>query len=268
VSQLTLPQRQQIESLLGQKFSRAAIARKLGVHASTIKREVERNSEGKIYTAAKAHQLSQSRKEQAGRHNQKKRLCRFLDLHSQLRRNARFCISLEERTQESDAVYNPQSERFREKRRRYYNFLKERQRPKRKGRASFRNFRYHRWKKWYDRKVRERNHLREGLRRTARSAWQMSIYRYRQPFRKKPLIGLRLLRYINKLVRQEESPQPLNQIARQEDYRYPCPVVKFYASALRNLLMTLDWKRKKCWGLRFYFTSPPDSPSGRSMPST
>ena len=63
---LTLSQRQTLERLNRQGFSRSAMAREIGVHRSTVKRELDRNGTNQEYRADRAHQLCISRKAMAG----------------------------------------------------------------------------------------------------------------------------------------------------------------------------------------------------------
>lgn len=59
---LSLHQRQAIETLTSEGLSMAAIARETGVHRSTIKREIDRNSDRGQYRASVAQVLSKNRK--------------------------------------------------------------------------------------------------------------------------------------------------------------------------------------------------------------
>lgn len=66
--QLTLKKRYEINAYIQAGFSKTYIAYKLGVHKSTITREVSRNSARKGYFAKEAHVQSLERKRQAKKH--------------------------------------------------------------------------------------------------------------------------------------------------------------------------------------------------------
>jgi hypothetical protein len=65
-SQLTFSQRQKIQQLHRKGSSQAAIAREIGVHRSTVKRELDRNSKEGNYLAEDAHAVTLYRKRMAG----------------------------------------------------------------------------------------------------------------------------------------------------------------------------------------------------------
>jgi lambda repressor-like predicted transcriptional regulator len=65
-SQLTLNQRQKIQELHRKGSSQAAIARQIGVHRSTVKRELDRNSKEGEYQAVEAQAVTLYRKRMAG----------------------------------------------------------------------------------------------------------------------------------------------------------------------------------------------------------
>jgi hypothetical protein len=65
-SQLTLSQRLQIQQLHLKGSSQAAIAREIGVHRSTVKRELDRNSKEGEYQALEAQAVTLYRKRMAG----------------------------------------------------------------------------------------------------------------------------------------------------------------------------------------------------------
>lgn len=64
--QLTLAQRLIIENMLARGAGQSAIARALGVHRSTVKRELERNSQNGNYSAEDAHAVTLYRKKMSG----------------------------------------------------------------------------------------------------------------------------------------------------------------------------------------------------------
>jgi len=64
--QLTQGQRYQIEAGLSAAESQASIAKRVGVHPSTISREVRRNSTQNIYKAVSAAHESDARRAGAG----------------------------------------------------------------------------------------------------------------------------------------------------------------------------------------------------------
>ena len=66
--QLTLERRYEIKAYIQAGFSKATIAYKLGVHKSTITREISRNSTRNGYFAKAAHIQSLTRKKQASKH--------------------------------------------------------------------------------------------------------------------------------------------------------------------------------------------------------
>ena len=63
--QLTDPQRYQIEAYLKAKYTNTQIAGELGVHKSTISRELKRNSKKRSYNASYAAILSKERKKES-----------------------------------------------------------------------------------------------------------------------------------------------------------------------------------------------------------
>jgi hypothetical protein len=64
--QLLYPERKLIEFMLSCNRSQASIARELGVHRSTIKKEIDRNSIGGEYKAALAQRQAEKRREKRG----------------------------------------------------------------------------------------------------------------------------------------------------------------------------------------------------------
>jgi len=80
--QLTDIQRYKIEVYLQQKFSITKIASKLGVHKSTISREIKRNGKKRSYNAEFAQMLSQERKKEAYKHKKFDiNMKRYIDKH-------------------------------------------------------------------------------------------------------------------------------------------------------------------------------------------
>jgi len=67
--QLTDSQRYQIESYLKANYSITQIAKELGVHKSTISREVNRNGKKRSYNARYAQQVSVERRKEAYKHS-------------------------------------------------------------------------------------------------------------------------------------------------------------------------------------------------------
>lgn len=67
--QLTDSQRYQIESYLKANYSITRIAKELGVHKSTISREIRRNSKKRVYNAGHANTVSNERKRESYKHS-------------------------------------------------------------------------------------------------------------------------------------------------------------------------------------------------------
>lgn len=68
-TQLIDSQRYQIEAYLKAKYSITQIAKELGVHKSTISRELKRNSKKRSYSANYAQTISNERKKEAYKHS-------------------------------------------------------------------------------------------------------------------------------------------------------------------------------------------------------
>ena len=68
-SQLTGSQRYQIESYLKADYTITEIAKALGVHKSTISREIKRNSKKRVYNGFYAQSVSCERKKEAYKHS-------------------------------------------------------------------------------------------------------------------------------------------------------------------------------------------------------
>ncbi len=67
--QLTDSQRYQIEAYLKANFTLTLIAEELGVHKSTISREIKRNSKKRVYNAGFAQLISTERKKESYKHS-------------------------------------------------------------------------------------------------------------------------------------------------------------------------------------------------------
>ena len=67
--QLTDPQRYQIEAYIQANFTITRIAKELGVHKSTISREIKRNSKKRVYKAGFAQLISVERKKESYKHS-------------------------------------------------------------------------------------------------------------------------------------------------------------------------------------------------------
>jgi DNA-binding Lrp family transcriptional regulator len=193
--QLTLPQRQLLQELQAQQLSQAAIARRLGVHRSTVKRELERNTVNGKYSAVGAQEKYTERRQKAGRLNQKKRFVRFYPLEQRIVIRAKKLISLEERTADS-APSKKRSYRRKEwgRRRLFRNCFQPGR--KRTGRRQFRRQSYWSWKRWYDNRWRDRCYYVEELGRNRSWMWK---YLYRRPetpwyLKGRGRLGLRVLR--------------------------------------------------------------------------
>jgi DNA-binding Lrp family transcriptional regulator len=181
--QLTLTQRQHLEELQAQQLSQAAIARRLGVHRSTVKREVERNTVNGKYSAAGAQQKYEGRRQQAGRLNQQKRAVYYYFLEEKVLIAAWKKIAMSKRTPDSPpAKKHPYYKEW--ERRLRYNRTWKRDERKRTARRQYRRWRYEEWKLWYDRRKRDRCYRVEELRR-ARPYWWP--FRSRRPWRKSSL---------------------------------------------------------------------------------
>ena len=68
-TQLIDSQRYQIEAYLKAKYSITQIAFELGVHKSTISRELKRNSKKRSYNASYAQTISYERRKEAYKHS-------------------------------------------------------------------------------------------------------------------------------------------------------------------------------------------------------
>jgi IS30 family transposase len=263
MSQLSLQQRQTLEALYRQKASKAAMARKLGVHASTIKRELERNMQDGGYEAVSAHEKAKTRKQKAGAENRKKREFSYLSLKSLIQWEINFCVTLKGRDSDAPVIGHPY-QKLREKRCREYSCYHEARRPKRI-RKKFRRQHYRKWKKWYDRCVRYRDHIQENLDRTPRSAYE--LFMVRNPLKpKKRMLSCRrrnrMFRRILKRRRKEMEKQlPLNRLASHKDYRYPSPFPRFYSAAIIELFLRLQEKSESFYKQELRFHAVP-IPSG------
>jgi IS30 family transposase len=67
-TQLTQERRYQIYAFLKAGFSQPAIAKEIGVHKSTVSREIRRNQGKKSYRPKQAHHLAANRRKQARKH--------------------------------------------------------------------------------------------------------------------------------------------------------------------------------------------------------
>ena len=67
-NQLTQEQRYHIYALYKAGNSKSSIAKDIGVHKSTISREIKRNCGSKGYRPKQAHALTQKRRQQAKKH--------------------------------------------------------------------------------------------------------------------------------------------------------------------------------------------------------
>lgn len=169
---LSLSQRRLIEEMSSRKAKRAAIARRLGVHPATVKRELERNAINGIYQAESAHQRSQRRKKQAGKRNQTRREYYVYDIQTLIFKAIRFRRSLSNKKKgERKFPYR----KYNYPRIRFWRFVTD-NRKDRGWRKIFRNWRYKDYKKWYNRKRRIRDYIWESFMRTPRCWWIISLY--------------------------------------------------------------------------------------------
>jgi hypothetical protein len=183
---LSLAQRKKLQRLLHKQHTQAAIARRLGVHRSTVKRELERNSvEGK-YRAVQAQELATQRKKQAGIENQQKRLFQFYDVATVIDTRIKKRLTL--RHQDTKKSSGPQKDRLRydfsqlrfsEKTFKEYRFNRKRKQRRRK------KLDYLKWKRWYNKRFRERDLWLENFKRDKRPAREMWKY-YKPHKRRKP----------------------------------------------------------------------------------
>ena len=67
-TQLTREQRYQIYAFLKAGFSQSSIAKEIGVHKSTVSREIRRNKGGNGYRPKQAQRLASTRRKQAGKY--------------------------------------------------------------------------------------------------------------------------------------------------------------------------------------------------------
>jgi IS30 family transposase len=258
--QLSLSQRQLLEELHKQQLSKAAIASRLGVHASTIKRELERNMQDGRYEAVSAHEKAKTRKQKAGAENRKKREFIYLSLNKLLQWQTNFCVTLKGRDPDAPVIGYPYQKR-REKRFRLYSHYHEVRRPKRIRKRRFRRWRYRSWKKWYDRSIRKRDHILENIRRTPRSAQDFFMLRNPLKSKKRRLSNRDRIRQVNRILerrqKQKEKQLPLNRLASRSNYRYPSPILRFFSAAIGELILRLHEKFESFYKQELRFHAVP-----------
>jgi hypothetical protein len=186
--QLNLPQRQLIEQLHARKCSMAAIARAVGVHRCTIKKELERNSEAGHYNAQKAQQKASDRKSIAGKIANQDIPIRFhLNPRKNTVRSNPVRLSFK-RLRKMKPLILPRDLRLQTD---WEDLRIERKRKYKRRRFKFKKFLL---RQFYLR-MRERDHFREGLERTPRSYFlDFRHYKRQFPIFKKPLIKKKIRR--------------------------------------------------------------------------
>jgi hypothetical protein len=172
---LTLPKRQRLYELHQQQLSQAEIARRLGVHRSTVKRELEKNSVNGEYQAEQAQQLSLSRKQKAGRENQQQRFYYFYEVETLIKANIQRRITRRENKDQFTESKKRPYERYGYVRLRYWKLQRDLRRQRKRKRK--RTPDYHNWKSWHDARYRMRNHFVEGFLRYFRYPSTLAVYR-------------------------------------------------------------------------------------------
>jgi hypothetical protein len=174
-SHLSSVQRQTIESLHEQGHSMAAIARKIGVHRSTVKRELDRNSVEGEYKSEQAHHTAVTRKALSGFKIQLKlRL-----LHGKKRAGDFECLYRNPKKK----IYQRRRRTFRlkkwmrKKRLQFYVKRKD-SRPYYKHRNVYRSFRYKLWKPRYESDYRFRDNEKAEKNRTLRTRLDFQRYNH------------------------------------------------------------------------------------------
>jgi hypothetical protein len=151
---LTYDQRKTIQTLHEQGQNMAAIARAIGVHRSTVKRELDRNTVDGKYDAHMALVYTLGRKKAAAQENEPPVRYRGQKRKTEKRDKKKMLPLLRAKWQRR---FYFSSWRLRKRRR---EFMRHRY-----GRQYSRSRRQLQYKRWYDREVRERNYAREIWRR-------------------------------------------------------------------------------------------------------
>lgn len=156
---LTSGQRETIQKLY-KTHSKAAIAREIGVHRSTVKRELDRNSVDGEYQGHMAHIYTLARKRSAGKAFNFPPLRSRWHIRKTLKRIKRPMIKCRRiRTSWREIFYLPPEQLVRGYRRgKEFRRLRELRYPKR-------SRDYMAYKRWYSKKIRVRYYAREELRR-------------------------------------------------------------------------------------------------------
>jgi IS30 family transposase len=164
--QLTYDQRQCIQQLSRKGESQAAIARQIGVHRSTVKRELERNSQEGEYNAHMAHVFALGRKKAVG-YDQTPPIRMAGQKSTAPKRSRHKMLKLRRSKWRYRYYFRPL--KYRKRRR---EFLRHRY-----GRFYLRHRRYRYYMLWYYRFVRERNYAREQRRRKLlQKMWGRKVY--------------------------------------------------------------------------------------------
>jgi hypothetical protein len=196
---LSLSQRQQLETLHAQKLSQAAIARQLGVHRSTVKRELDRNSVEGIYRAEKAQQLTTARRQKAGRENQQQRTFYFYFKETLIRANVLRQITLQNNPSQKSSPEKAVARKYLYSRFRHWRATVDPRSNRKRLRSRSRN--YHSWKRWYDSTLRFRDYFRENLfYKKSRIHWDILSQLLPDQRTKRRLRGAKLSRHVNETL--------------------------------------------------------------------
>jgi hypothetical protein len=195
---LTLSQRQQLETLHAQKLSQAAIARQLGVHRSTVKRELERNSVNGVYRAEKAQQLTSARRQKAGRENQQQRTFYFYFKETLIRANVLRQITLEKNPTQKSSTVKTEARKYLYTRFRHWRIFTDPRSNRKRLRLRSRNYRA--WKRCYDSTLRFRDYFKENLFYKKRIHWDILSQLLPEQRTKRRLRGAKLSRHVNETL--------------------------------------------------------------------
>jgi hypothetical protein len=215
--QLSIDQRLTIENLQRKGCKQSEIARQLGVHRSTVKRELERNSINGVYKAAEAQANTQERKQKAGIGSQQGKTKKPAGFKWKLR--VAFWMKKEEEAKETKKVlskgpYKPRKNQLRG--RRYQANRKRQDKRNYKLHANKkRPFGYRRWKSRYESHFRFRDNAKAEQNRLWRTGPVFQRY-YRSKYPSGLRYKLSLHRRWRKFKR-ERYEQRMREFQRKTD---------------------------------------------------
>jgi lambda repressor-like predicted transcriptional regulator len=224
--QLSLHQRLTIEKMHARGASQSAMARELGVHRSTIKRELDRNCEQGIYNAEDAHVQTLYRKRMAGTVVQIKNFKKRTGFRKYERPDIR----------PKDPSKRKKIRRFKVCRRqlrgrRYQDYIpradnRHYSRHANKKRDMF----YHHWKKMYESNYRFRDNAKAERNRTPRRREDFKRYLPDPPRRE-----LRYALQLHRAMRKHNRAR----------YEAKCLAIDLYLNNLDQQLLELKWKDER-----------------------